>query len=137
MKTSVPLFCLVAFWALPQFLGCDSSKLKPTATSELPAKSSPDSTKPIDGSATSRPHASANSPLLSRGGAEDGVIGKPPPPIQVAKWVKGEPLQEFEKGKVYVVDFWATWCGPCIAAIPHLTRLRERHGGKEIGRAHV
>lgn len=58
------------------------------------------------------------------------LIGKPPPPMTVAKWVKGEPLLKFEEGTVYVVDFWATWCGPCKAAIPHLTRLAKDHQGK-------
>lgn len=60
----------------------------------------------------------------------EALIGKPPPPIKVAKWVKGEPLANFEKGRVYVVDLWATWCGPCKAAIPHLTKLARENKGK-------
>ena len=36
------------------------------------------------------------------------------------------------KGKVVVVEFWATWCGPCIANMPHMNELTEALAGEEI-----
>jgi thiol-disulfide isomerase/thioredoxin len=54
-------------------------------------------------------------------------IGDPAPPIKSAKWIKGESIPEFAKGKFYVVEFWATWCGPCMANIPHLSELQKKY----------
>jgi thiol-disulfide isomerase/thioredoxin len=54
-------------------------------------------------------------------------VGDPAPKLSVERWVKGSAVKEFEKDKVYVVEFWATWCGPCIKAIPHLTDLQKKH----------
>lgn len=57
-------------------------------------------------------------------------IGSKAPELQIAKFVKGDSVNGFETGQVYVVEFWATWCGPCIAAFPHLSELQAHHGDK-------
>ncbi len=54
-------------------------------------------------------------------------IGDPAPPLRVREWLKGTPVQRFEKGHVYVLEFWATWCAPCKAAMPHLSALAREY----------
>jgi thiol-disulfide isomerase/thioredoxin len=65
--------------------------------------------------------------LGGRAAADELTIGNPAPKLEVKEFVKGEPVKELARGKVHVVEFWATWCGPCIAAMPHLTELQKKH----------
>jgi len=53
--------------------------------------------------------------------------GKPMPALQVTGWVNGEVTADEMKGKVVIVDFYATWCGPCMAAIPHNNELFKKY----------
>jgi thiol-disulfide isomerase/thioredoxin len=59
-------------------------------------------------------------------------VGDPAPKIQPGSWAQGEPVKELEGDKVYIVEFWATWCGPCVAAIPHINDLYKKHKDKGL-----
>lgn len=62
--------------------------------------------------------------------AEAVAIGEKAPELRVAKWLQGEALKKtaFGKGKeVFVVEFWATWCGPCEETIPHLSAIQKKY----------
>jgi len=59
-------------------------------------------------------------------------VGDVAPPLKVTKWLQGEEVKTFAKDKVYVVEFWATWCGPCIAAMPHLNDLHTEYKAKGL-----
>jgi thiol-disulfide isomerase/thioredoxin len=54
-------------------------------------------------------------------------VGDAAPKLQYDEWIKGDKIDGIEKGKVHVIEFWATWCGPCIAVMPHLSELQKKH----------
>ena len=55
------------------------------------------------------------------------------PALDVSNWINS-PVTTLGalKGKIVVLDFWATWCGPCIAGIPHTNELAEKFKDKVV-----
>lgn len=61
------------------------------------------------------------------------MIGKPAAPLNVETWVNGSALQDGELvGKVVLLDFWAVYCGPCIATFPQLSKWHEKYAEKGL-----
>ena len=55
----------------------------------------------------------------------DPLVGKPAPDFQ-ATMLEGEPFNLSEKlGQTIILDFWATWCGPCLSELPVLLRVAK------------
>lgn len=59
-------------------------------------------------------------------------IGDQAPAIKYSKWLKGEALTSLDPSQLYILEFWATWCGPCKMAMPHLTKLQQEYKGKAL-----
>ena len=68
--------------------------------------------------------------------SELGISSKAPA-LDVEHWIQDgngffKPVTEFKPGQVYVVEFWATWCPPCVASMPHLAELQQQYRGQGV-----
>ena len=62
----------------------------------------------------------------------NSLLGSKAPPLSPSSWVQGEPMENYEKGKVYLLDCWNLACGPCIRSIPELRKLHEKYSDKGL-----
>ncbi len=61
-------------------------------------------------------------------------LGDQAPPLHIKNWIKGSyvDLAAGKGKKIYVIEFWATWCPTCLESIPHLTDLQAEHKGDGV-----
>jgi thiol-disulfide isomerase/thioredoxin len=61
-------------------------------------------------------------------------LGDAAAPLEIAEWIKGDAvdLAAVKGKKVVVVEFWATWCGPCKVSIPHLTEMQKKYENRGV-----
>ncbi len=90
---------------------------------------SPATVSPNNGSIAEKPTTSAGS--TRRAGARDPM----PPAVRDAElqMLDGKPVKLSDyAGKVVVLNFWATWCGPCRQETPHLVELSNQYKGRDV-----
>jgi thiol-disulfide isomerase/thioredoxin len=59
-------------------------------------------------------------------------LGDPIDAYPKVEWLKGQGISSFDKGKIYIVELWATWCIPCIKSMPHISELQQKFQDKNI-----
>ena len=110
------------------FVGCKPSSptTDPATTPAEPADemvepATDDSTTAVEEPLSVEPETEATQTLM---------VGDPAPTLSIAQWIKGDPVNAFADGQVYVVEFWATWCGPCRVSMPHMSSLQDQYSNE-------
>lgn len=58
-------------------------------------------------------------------------VGDKAPVLNITDWLANVPADKSLEGRPIIVDFWATWCGPCIKAVPHFNELKAEFASNQ------
>jgi len=77
--------------------------------------------------------------LVGTGHGDELAVGSKAPALDIEHWLQTadrdgdfKPITTLEAGTIYVIEFWATWCPPCRASMPHLAELQERFADERV-----
>lgn len=112
------------------FVGCSDQSAAPVTDAD-PGLETPD-VAVLDTQPEAVPAAEAepDQPAPDQGQLSKLTVGDKAPALSLAAVVQGAPVGDFEQGNVYVVEFWATWCGPCLQSMPHISALQDQYSEK-------
>jgi len=65
------------------------------------------------------------------------TVGDKAPSLSIAHWLHDkhgqlEPIETYEPGTVYVIEFWGTTCYPCVVMMPHMAQLQKQYGHRAL-----
>lgn len=103
------LSLLLAVGMLLSFAACDGSNEEDTPKQTEPQETEPEETLPEEGNEVGKLCYGYDLPVVDENGAT------------------GETVDPVKTGKVTVINFWGTWCGPCVSEMPHLDALAKNY----------
>ena len=97
----------------------------------------PGSPRPPASKATLQPPAAGHALGLYPTSAYTRLLGRPAPALSVSHWTAGDdtacsPFETFERGRVHLIAFWATWCPLCREALPELAGLLQQEDLRDV-----